>query len=174
MAYRIKRYGNRKLYDPQQRRYVTLQELEEMIRGGREIVVTDARSGEDLTAVTLAQIILEIEREGRTVLPAAFLHGLIKHGESWGEFVRASLHASLEGLIGSQRETDRIFRAWAVRSGLIPPEQERPSRRPGGSRRQEGRRAAGGELPQSLQEDINALKARLRRLERGLTRKRGR
>ena len=47
MAYVIKRYSNRKLYDTQESRYVTLEEIEEMIRAGREISVVDAGSGED-------------------------------------------------------------------------------------------------------------------------------
>jgi len=54
MAYVIKRYSNRKLYDTQESRYVTLEEIEEMIRAGKEIAVVDAASGEDLTSVTLA------------------------------------------------------------------------------------------------------------------------
>ena len=62
MAYVIKRYSNRKLYDTQESRYVTLEEIEEMIRAGREISVVDAASGEDLTSVTLTRIILENER----------------------------------------------------------------------------------------------------------------
>src|SRR5882724_8688664 len=82
MAYVIKRYSNRKLYDTQESRYVTLEEIEEMIRAGKEIAVVDAASGEDLTSVTLAQIILENERNHRAALPTAFLHQLIKHGEA--------------------------------------------------------------------------------------------
>ena len=74
MAYVIKRYSNRKLYDTQESRYVTLEEIEEMIRGGKEISVVDASSGEDLTSVTLAQIILENERNHRAGLPSAFDH----------------------------------------------------------------------------------------------------
>ena len=73
MAYMIKRYSNRKLYDTQESRYVTLEELEEMIRGGREIRVLDAATGEDLTSVTLAQIILENERAHRATTYAASL-----------------------------------------------------------------------------------------------------
>lgn len=83
MAYVIKRYSNRKLYDTQESRYVTLEELEELIRAGREISVVDVSTGEDLTSVTLAQIILENERNHRATLPTAFLHQLIKHGEAW-------------------------------------------------------------------------------------------
>ena len=91
MAYVIKRYSNRKLYDTQESRYVTLEEIEEMIRGGKEISVVDASTGEDLTSVTLAQIILENERNRRAALPSAFLHQLIKHGEAWQEFVQRSM-----------------------------------------------------------------------------------
>jgi polyhydroxyalkanoate synthesis repressor PhaR len=82
MAYVIKRYSNRKLYDTQESRYVTLEEIEEMIRAGKEVSVVDAASGEDLTSVTLTQIILENERNHRATLPSAFLHQLIKHGET--------------------------------------------------------------------------------------------
>src|SRR5262247_3893463 len=99
MAYVIKRYSNRKLYDTQESRYVTLEEIEEMIRGGREISVVDAASGEDLTSVTLTQIILENERTRRASLPSAFLHQLIKHGESWQDFVQKSMRSSFEGII---------------------------------------------------------------------------
>src|SRR5919198_167984 len=126
MAYVIKRYSNRKLYDTQESRYVTLEEIEEMIRAGREISVVDAASGEDLTSVTLTQIILENERTRRASLPAAFLHQLIKHGESWQDFVQKSMRSSLEGMISSQRDMERIFRDWSVRAGwgaigVVPP-----------------------------------------------------
>src|SRR5688500_5076410 len=117
MAYVIKRYSNRKLYDTQESRYVTLEEIEEMIRAGREISVVDASSGEDLTSVTLTQIILENERNHRANLPSAFLHQLIKHGEAWQDFVQRSMKTSLENVVSSQREMDRIFREWATRSG---------------------------------------------------------
>src|SRR5216683_2889002 len=85
MPYVIKRYSNRKLYDTQESRYVTLEELEELIRAGKEISVVDVSTGEDLTSVTLAQIILENERSRRAGLPTGFLHQLIKHGEAPGE-----------------------------------------------------------------------------------------
>src|SRR5207302_5487750 len=117
MAYVIKRYSNRKLYDTQESRYVTLEEIEEMIRAGKEIAVVDAASGEDLTSVTLAQIILENERSHRAALPSAFLHQLVKHGEAWQDFVQRSMRSSLEGIVSSQREMDRVFREWATRAG---------------------------------------------------------
>src|SRR5213592_3931003 len=121
MAYVIKRYSNRKLYDTQESRYVTLEEIEEMIRGGKEISVVDASSGEDLTSVTLAQILLENERNRRAALPSAFLHQLVKHGEAWQDFVQRSMRSSLEGIVSSQREMDRVFREWATRAGWGAP-----------------------------------------------------
>jgi polyhydroxyalkanoate synthesis repressor PhaR len=121
MAYVIKRYSNRKLYDTQESRYVTLEEIEEMIRAGREISVADATSGEDLTSVTLTQIILENERTHRANLPSAFLHQLIKHGEAWHDIVQRTMRTSLEGFVSSQRDMERVFREWsASRSAMAP------------------------------------------------------
>src|SRR3989454_7926739 len=121
VAYIIKRYANRKLYDPQESRYVTLEELEEMIRAGREIAVTDATTGEDLTAMVLAQIILEKARSRRPTLPTAFLHQLIQYGEAWQDLALTSLKSRLEGIMTSQREAERILREWAAGCGWMPP-----------------------------------------------------
>ena len=123
VAYVIKRYANRKLYDPQKSQYVTLEELEEMIRAGREITVTDATTGDDLTAMVLAQIILEKARSRRPSLPTAFLHQLVQYGEAWQDFAVASLKTSLEGIMTSQREAERILREWAAGCGWMPPTQ---------------------------------------------------
>ncbi|MBI4590304.1 MAG: transcriptional regulator [Candidatus Rokubacteria bacterium] len=163
MAYVIKRYSNRKLYDTQESRYVTLEELEEMIRAGKEIRVLDAATGEDLTSVTLAQILLENERTHRAALPTAFLHQLIKHGEAWQEFVQRSLRASLEGITTSQREADRIFREWAARAGWVQAKEREPEVR---------KSRAESEEPESLRDEIVALKEKLRALEERLPRKR--
>ena len=128
MAYVIKRYSNRKLYDTQESRYVTLEELEELIRAGKEISVVDVSTGEDLTSVTLAQIILENERNHRAALPSAFLHQLIKHGEAWQDFVQRSMRSSLEGVVTNQREMERVFREWTARSGWGPTPPAEPRR----------------------------------------------
>jgi polyhydroxyalkanoate synthesis repressor PhaR len=160
MAYVIKRYSNRKLYDTQESRYVTLEEIEEMIRGGKEISVVDASTGEDLTSVTLAQIILENERNHRAALPAAFLHQLVKHGEAWQDFVQRSMRSSLEGVISSQREMDRVFREWASRAGwgaATPPGAAKPA--------EPGRRDSGEPDADRLREEVATLRERLRALE---------
>lgn len=165
MAYVIKRYSNRKLYDTQESRYVTLEELEEMIRAGKEIRVLDVATGEDLTSVTLAQILLESERAHRAALPTAFLHQLIKHGEAWQDFVQRALRASLEGLTASQREADRIFREWASRAGWIPAKEREPERGKGQERSEEA---------EGLRDEVAKLKEKLRALEERLAPKRKR
>jgi polyhydroxyalkanoate synthesis repressor PhaR len=158
MAYVIKRYSNRKLYDTHESRYVTLDELEEMIRAGKEIRVVDAATGEDLTSVTLAQILLESERAHRQSLPTALLRQLIEHGEAWQEFVQRSLRASLEGIVTSQREADRIFREWSARAGWAPP-------RAGGAEAGRGREGEGEDEAEQLRREVAALKEKLRSLE---------
>ena len=161
MAYVIKRYSNRKLYDTQESRYVTLEEIQEMIRDGKEISVVDATSGEDLTSVTLTQIILDSERNHRGALPSAFLHQLIKHGEAWQDFVQRAMRSSLEGVVSSQREMDHIFRDWAARSGW-PVSAPRPEPRRGGPEPD----------AEKLGEEVAALRERLRSLEERLEKRR--
>jgi len=163
MAYVIKRYSNRKLYDTQESRYVTLEEIEEMVRGGREIAVVDASSGEDLTSVTLTQIILENERSHRTALPAALLHQLIKHGEAWQDFVQRSMRSSMEGIVSSQREMERIFREWTTRAGWGVPSAA-PAPEP-------ARREAGTADSDKLRDEVTTLRERLRALEDQLKKK---
>jgi polyhydroxyalkanoate synthesis repressor PhaR len=168
MAYVIKRYSNRKLYDTQESRYVTLEEIEEMIRAGREISVADATSGEDLTSVTLTQIILEKERNHRANLPSAFLHQLIKHGEAWQEFVQRTMRSSLEGFVSSQRDMERVFREWSNRAGWGPVTGATTT---AGETKREGsevKRDSGDAEADKLREEVSALRDRLRSLEERL------
>ena|SRR5438874_2691981 len=164
MAYIIKRYSNRKLYDTQESRYVTLEEIEEMIRAGREISVVDAASGEDLTSVTLTQIILENERTHRGNLPSAFLHQLIKHGEAWQDFVQRTMRSSLEGFVSSQRDVERVFREWSSRAGWGPVTAGVAS-----ATTEPGKREATTDAEaDKLREEVSALRDRLRSLEERL------
>src|SRR2546430_7280221 len=76
----VKRYGNRKLYDPQRSRYVTLDQIAEMIRSGEDIKIVDNNSKEDLTSVTLAQIIFEEEKKQKSFLPLSAMRNIIQTG----------------------------------------------------------------------------------------------
>lgn len=78
----IKRYTNRKLYDKQESRYVTLEEIARLVRHGEDLRVVDNETDEDLTAVTYAQIILEEEKKKTHLLSVPFLRKLIRSGEA--------------------------------------------------------------------------------------------
>ncbi len=75
----VKRYANRKLYDTQRSRYVTLEQIAEMIRGGEDVRIVDNNSKEDLTAITLTQIIFEEEKK-QSFLPLSALRNIIQSG----------------------------------------------------------------------------------------------
>ena len=79
----IKRYANRKLYDTQHSRYVTLDQISEMIRAGDDVKIVDNKTKEDLTSVTLAQIIFEEEKKQRSFLPLTAMRNIIQNGGEW-------------------------------------------------------------------------------------------
>ena len=91
----IKRYTNRKLYDTRESRYVTLQQISEMIRTGDDVQIIDNNSKEDLTSVTLAQIIYEQEKAATQRLPTT---------------LRDFIHTGSERLMSSIREGRRLMR----------------------------------------------------------------
>ena len=74
----IKRYSNRKLYDTKDSRYVTLLQIAEIVRTGEEVQIIDNNSKEDLTDVTLAQIIFEEQKGNTRSVPLQTLRGLIQ------------------------------------------------------------------------------------------------
>ncbi len=79
----IKRYANRKLYDTEHSRYVTLDQISEMIRQGDDVKIVDNKTKEDLTTVTLAQIIFEEEKKQRSFLPLGAMRNIIQSGGQW-------------------------------------------------------------------------------------------
>lgn len=84
----IKRYHNRKLYDTRDSCYVTLEEIGDMIKEGREIQIIDNRTKEDLTAITLAQIILDEQKKKTSPLPLSTLKEiLVGSGEALKDLV---------------------------------------------------------------------------------------
>ena len=77
----IKRYESRKLYDTEESRYVSLDEISGWIRQGQEVKVVDNATGGDVTSQTLTQIILDEGRRGTSFLPSELLHDLVRIGE---------------------------------------------------------------------------------------------
>lgn len=113
----IKRYANRKLYDTRDSRYVTLREIEALVRSGEDVRIIDNGTKEDLTSVTLAQVLLEQEKKGGKLLPSA-LRDLI---HSRGEKIIASIR---EGAVGKL-----IRRGDAAEAPAPTPPQATPTRR---------------------------------------------
>lgn len=73
----IKKYGNRRLYDTVASRYLNLDDIAALIRQGKDVKVVDAKTGQDLTRVTLTQIITEDAKDKPTGLPLELLRQLI-------------------------------------------------------------------------------------------------
>ena len=106
MARLVKRYGNRKLYDTSESRYVTLEEIGRWVKAGEEVKILENDTGEDLTAVTFAQIILEEERRKSGLLSLRMLREIIQHGE-----------AALQGLAATVDRGMEVIRSAPERAG---------------------------------------------------------
>jgi len=77
----IKRYESRKLYDTEESRYVSLEDIAAWIREGQDVRVVDNATAADVTSQTLTQIIVEEGRKGAAPLPSELLHELVRLGE---------------------------------------------------------------------------------------------
>ncbi len=99
----IKKYANRRLYNTETSSYITLDLLSQMTREGREFVVVDAKTNEDITHNVLTQIIMEEEQRGKNMLPVNFLRQLISmYGDSMQSMVPQYLEASMEAFRKNQ------------------------------------------------------------------------
>lgn len=110
----IKKYANRRLYDTSASAYVTLEHLSELTRQGKEFIVQDAKSGEDLTRAVLAQIIFEQENKKEGVLPVSFLRQLIQfYGDNFQAMLPAYLEMSMK-TFNQQQEKWRDYMSTTV------------------------------------------------------------
>lgn len=103
----IKRYSNRKLYNTETKTYITLEGIAALIRDGQEVQVVDNASGEDLTAVTLSQIIFEQEKKQGGFLPKSVLTGLVQAGGDTMNGLRRALTTPLNLLHHVDEEINR-------------------------------------------------------------------
>ena len=114
----IKRYPNRKLYDTQARRYITLDEIAELIRRGEDVQVVDHSDGADLTAQVFSQIIFEQHKQHSNFLPQHLLAALIQEGS---QRLNSVVHAlGLDELIDG--ELKRRVEVLVARGDLSPEE----------------------------------------------------
>jgi polyhydroxyalkanoate synthesis repressor PhaR len=107
----IKRYTNRKLYDTVESRYVTLDEIAAMVKQGVEVKIVDNRTKEDLTSVTMAQIIFEEEKK-QNQMPLSVLREIIRHpGESISLFIQKEVSPRVASIReGAESTIDKLLR----------------------------------------------------------------
>ena len=104
----VKKYANRRLYNTETSSYVTLEDLAGMVRQGRDFVVYDAKSGEEITRSVLTQIIVEEESKGRNLLPEGFLRHLIGfYGDSLQTVLPRYLDVAMNGFARQQTQMRR-------------------------------------------------------------------
>ncbi|RMG91924.1 MAG: pesticidal protein Cry15Aa [Chloroflexi bacterium] len=118
----IKRYPNRKLYDTEAKKYITLDGIAELIRQGEEVQVIDHTTNEDLTAVTLTQIIFEQEKKKGGFLPKSVLTGLVQAGGETVNTLRRSLASPLGLLKQVDEEIERRLQ-YLINQGEIAREE---------------------------------------------------
>ncbi len=115
----VKKYANRRLYNTESSSYVTLEDLAGMVRQGRDFVVYDAKSGEEITRSVLTQIIVEEESKGRNLLPEGFLRHLIGfYGDSLQTVLPRYLDVAMNGFARQQTQMRRSMEQ-AI-GGFIP------------------------------------------------------
>ncbi len=132
MAVLIKRYANRKLYNTQTSRYITLKGIAELLEDDAEVQVIDNETGEDITSVTLSQILVDTERANRAV-PGNLLSELLQRGgdalygalrRSMGDATEGidDLQKNMRRLLGTNENEDGSMRDWIA---FTPPDLDR-------------------------------------------------
>lgn len=177
----IKRYANRKLYDTRDSRYVTLLQIAEYVRNGEEVSIIDNTTKEDLTNITLAQIVYEEERksgeEQRKTSPTlGTLRGLIQNG---GERLISSLREGPVGkLIAGRREGEETGEAKPAPAMAVPADAKKTARMGPKEALDELQRLADDRIRgvlgvaighvQNLQAEVRRLQGRIEELEQKL------
>ncbi len=113
----IKRYESRKLYDTEESRYVSLEDIAKWVRDGQEVKVIDNSTSTDVSAQILTQIILDEGKRGTSFLPTELLHELVRAGEK----------AVSTGVERVQGKVDRLVQASIDRLGPVRQAREEMS-----------------------------------------------
>lgn len=107
----IRRYSNRRLYDVTHSRHVTLDEVYDRVKQGWRVRVTDATTGEDITARVLTQLIMELDQSKLAAFPSELLHRIIRTNESFiGDFMQNYFSRAFEMFQNSRRQFDDHIR----------------------------------------------------------------
>jgi polyhydroxyalkanoate synthesis repressor PhaR len=181
----VKKYANRRLYNTESSSYITLDTLAAMVREGRDFIVYDAKSGEDITRSVLTQIIVEEESKGSALLPTTFLRHLIGfYGDSMQGMVPRYLEQSMVNFTHQQQQVRQAMQQTV--GNLFPFDIEQVGRqnmamleramslftpfyRPDGSEAVgEGVAAGAGVKHPDLEQEVALLRGELARLQKEL------
>jgi polyhydroxyalkanoate synthesis repressor PhaR len=117
----IKRYGNRRLYNTETQTYVNYQDLTKLVRDGQDIKVIDSTTKEDVTKAVLIQLILEEEKDKKSILPTPFLFQLLRSREdSMQDFFTNHLSASFDAYLKTKEEFNNRFRTMLEMASQAP------------------------------------------------------
>lgn len=158
----IKRYPNRRYYARHTSKYVSLQEIEGMIKAGQTVEIRDSQSGNDLTRAVLTQIIMERQPDKMSLFPSDMLHFIVRSNDAMSGFLRDYFRHSLTYLEYLQRHSGGTplaqpmhwVKAWLDAISPNPEENIEAS-----ASKDEG------ETPTELGQRIEELEERLRQLE---------
>ena len=107
----VKKYPNRRFYDATRKKHVTLADLYEQVRAGRQIHVTDSKSGDDITHIVLTQIILEHDPPKLELFPASLLHQTIQANQQVVKgFIEQYFARAMNAFVDSQQRFDDFMR----------------------------------------------------------------
>jgi polyhydroxyalkanoate synthesis repressor PhaR len=110
---RLKKYANRRLYDTEKSVFVSLSQVADLIKQGRQIEIRDEKTGEDVTAFILTQIVLEEVKKKTLLLPVSLLSLLIRYGDSvLSEFFDKYLEQTLKNYLAYKSAMDEQFQKW--------------------------------------------------------------
>jgi polyhydroxyalkanoate synthesis repressor PhaR len=109
----LKKYANRRLYDTEKRAFVSLSQVAAMVKQGRELEITDEKTGEDVTAFILTQIVFEEAKKKTMLLPVSLLYLLIRTGNNvLSEFFENYLEQTLKNYLAYKSNMDAQFQKW--------------------------------------------------------------
>jgi len=153
----IKKYANRRLYDTSSSSYINLEDIAALVRNGKDLQVVDARTGEDLTRLTLTQIIVEDTKGQPTGLPLELLRQLIVSTDRVGqEFIMWYLKSAFDAY--QKVQTSVQSRLSEVQSAALSPLQMVKNLVAGSAK----------ESPAEPGRELQQLRARISELEGGL------
>lgn len=110
---KLKKYANRRLYDTEKSVFVSLSQVADLIKQGREVEIQDEKTGEDLTAFILTQIVLEEVKRKTLLLPVSLLSLLIRYGNTvLSEFFDRYLEQTLKNYLAYKSAVDDQFQKW--------------------------------------------------------------